>query len=340
MCSRNIHGGKINPNLTLLDWTLDEFKQIISKEVLNQIEGLYFCGNFGDPIINNDLIDMCDYSKKINPSINLRIHTNGGARPTGWWKDLAHALPDNHRIIFGIDGLEDTHHLYRIGTTYQNVIKNAQAFIEEGGRAEWVFIKFKHNEHQVEEARQRAKDLGFVSFTVKNSIRFVGSPKFDVRDKDSNVLYYLEPPSDNQVTFIDTTIIDTVDQWTEESVINCKVLESKEIYIDAHRQLYPCCFLASSLYQYTESNSFISKVRNKISNQITQLINELDGIENISAVNKSIKEIINSDKWQSIWADYWEQKQLITCARICGTGLAKRVSNPQEQIVNKVNLND
>jgi len=340
MCSRNIHGGKINPNLELSDWTLLEFKQIISHEVLNQLDGLYFCGNFGDPIINSDLIAMCEYSKQINPSINLRIHTNGGARSISWWKKLAESMPKNHTVIFGIDGLEDTHHVYRIGTTYQNVVNNAKAFINAGGKAEWVFIKFKHNEHQVEEARKRATQLGFSGFTVKNSIRFVGSSKFDVQDNNSNSLYYIEPPSDNQVKFIDEEVVNTIDLWTKNSMINCKVLESKEIYIDAHRRLYPCCFLASTMYQYTDPNSIVVDVKNKILNQLKQLIDEIGGLDTINTSNNSIKQIIDSSSWQTIWSKYWKEKKLITCARVCGTSSTKLFSNPQEQIISRVNFNE
>jgi MoaA/NifB/PqqE/SkfB family radical SAM enzyme len=340
MCSRNIHGGQVNPNLVLSDWTLEEYKKILHIDVLNQTEGIYFCGNFGDPIINNDLIEMCEYSKNINPKINLRIHTNGGARLTSWWKKLAVVMPSSHAVIFGIDGLEDTHHLYRIGTTYQNVINNAQAFISAGGRAEWVFIKFKHNEHQVEEARQRAEELGFASFTVKNSTRFVGSPKFDVRDKNNNVMYFLEPPSDNQVKFIDIETVKKVDEWTNNSVIECKALDSKEIYIDAHRNLYPCCFLASSPYYYTEPNSIINSVRNKIVDQHSTLVQDLNGMDHLNTLNFSVKDIINSDAWQTVWYEYWNQKRLITCARICGTAPEKIFSKPQDQFVERVKLND
>jgi MoaA/NifB/PqqE/SkfB family radical SAM enzyme len=57
MCTRNIHGGIENPNLKLKDWSLEEYKTIISEEVLHQVELIYFCGNYGDPLLNNDLIN-------------------------------------------------------------------------------------------------------------------------------------------------------------------------------------------------------------------------------------------------------------------------------------------
>ena len=47
-----------------------------------------------------------------------------------------------------------------------NIIKNAQAFIDAGGYAVWKMIKFDHNEHQVEDCRALAKNLGFQRFDL------------------------------------------------------------------------------------------------------------------------------------------------------------------------------
>jgi MoaA/NifB/PqqE/SkfB family radical SAM enzyme len=129
MCLRNIHGGIENPSLLLTDWDLPKFKNIFTDEVLTQIDSISFCGNFGDPIMNNSLIDMCEYVGKKNANSSIIISTNGSARTTDWWKKLASVLPKNHKVIFAIDGLENTHAIYRIGTSYDMIIKNAMAFI-------------------------------------------------------------------------------------------------------------------------------------------------------------------------------------------------------------------
>jgi MoaA/NifB/PqqE/SkfB family radical SAM enzyme len=339
MCSRNIRGGRDNPNLTLADWTLDDFKTIISPEVLHQIEHIYFCGNFGDPILNKHLPEMCRHIKDHNPNIRLRIHTNGGARNRSWWKWLAESLPEDHAVIFGIDGLEDTHHLYRIGTTYDNVISNAKTFMSHGGKAEWVFIKFRHNEHQVEEAERRAKELGFSQFTMKNSNRFVGGVDFDVHDLEGNVVYTLQPPSDNVVKFIDKKVIDKLDDWINSSTIVCKAQAEREIYIDAAKQLYPCCFLASAPYYYVEPNTLTSPVKERIVREHDQLLESLGGDLKITVGEQlTVKDILDSTAWQTTWQEYWNQKKLLTCSRICGVSNEKLFSKPSDQFVKRVSL--
>jgi len=333
MCPRNYHGGQENPNLKIADWTYDEFVKIFTPEVLAQLEGIYFCGNFGDPIMNNDLILMCQYLKDNAPDIDLRIHTNGGARSSVWWHDLRSALPKNHVVIFALDGLEDTHHLYRVGTTYERVVHNAQLFIEAGGIAEWVFIKFKHNEHQVEEAERRSKELGFCRFTVKNTIRFIGETKFSVFDKEGNTLYYLEPPTTNQVVLIDKSTIDNFKQWYAETKVDCYALSKREIYIDAHKNVFPCCFLASSPYNHSNPQSIVADIRNKILDQYYDLVKDLGGIESLNAINRGIENIIDDEKWQSVWEPYWNEKKLITCARVCGVNT---LSKPNDQFVKRI----
>lgn len=344
MCPRNWHGGQSNPYLPIADWTYSDFVKVFDQTTLDQIITIYFCGNFGDPIMNDDLINMCQYVKDKAPHMDVRIHTNGGARSKRWWQALYQALPEKHVVIFALDGLEDTHHLYRIGTRYDHVVRNASHFISEGGIAEWVFIKFKHNQHQVEEAERRSQELGFERFTVKNTTRFVGEDRFAVYDKDGNTQYYLEPPSDNKVTFITPEQIRNYKTVLANSNIECYVQSNKEIYIDAQKHVFPCCFLASAPYNYRpeplpydESNtlSIVRHIKYQQLEQYEDLVKTLGGIDSLSAVARPIEEIINDDRWQECWDSYWNEKKLITCARVCGK-IADNFSKPIDQFVKRV----
>lgn len=329
MCNRNVNGGLDNPLIKIRNWTLDEFKHIMSKEVLDQIDNYYLCGNFGDPILNNELIDMCRYSAAVSPDTHISIHTNGGARKTDWWIELAKELPKNHRVVFALDGLEDTHHLYRVGTRFETVIENARAFINAGGIAEWVFIKFKHNEHQVDIARKMASDLGFEKFTLKNSSRFILEPKVKVLDKQGNLMHYIEPASDVTMKFIDKKIIEAYKTIVEQSNIDCKVLKEREVYIDAFGDLYPCCWLASVPYSYINPDEAI-EVRLEMLKQHNEMIATLG---NINALSSTVKDIVDSHAYQSVWNEYWTTNKLITCARTCGQSEVK-FAQPRDQIVN------
>ena len=332
MCARNNHGGQTNPLIKIQEWTVLDFKKIINNDVLDQISDLYFCGNFGDPLLNNDLVDMCRYVKS-NSEVAIRIHTNGSLRSSAWWKDLAEALPKQHLVIFGIDGLEDTHSRYRIGTDYKNILKNAKAFIDAGGRAEWAFIVFEHNQHQIDTAKKIAAELGFEKFTTKNSSRFVGDTTFDVHDAAGNIVDILKPPTDTVIKFLDKKTIENYKDVIKNTDIDCSVMKSKEIYIDAFKNLMPCCFLASTPYNYSTTDSSIHNIRQHSLKQYTELVSDI-GI--INTLEKPIKDIVDSRAYQTVWEEYWTTKKLITCARVCGTN---QFSKPADQFIERKLLN-
>ena len=315
MCLRNINGGIENPLLKYNDWTIEDYKEIINSEVLKQIQLIYFCGTYGDPLLNNDLLQMCKYSKDVNPKISIDIYTNGSLRSKQWWKELAHALPKNHRIIFGIDGLADTHSLHRIGTSFEKIIENARTFIEEGGIAEWHYLIFKHNQHQVDQAQQLAQELGFSKFQKKQSTRFLLEPKAPVVNKNKKLEYFIEPADTNRLKFIDKQDVENYQQIVDSTEISCKVLHTKEIYIDAHMDLYPCCWHANTPYDYIP-NDITKEVRQKMLEQHWEMRQKFAFD---SAKTKGIKNIVNSQEYQTVWNEYWSsQNKSYTCVRSCG----------------------
>jgi len=336
MCNRNINGGLENPLISSVNWTIADFKHIMSIEVLTQIYGFYFCGNFGDPILNNDLIDMCKYASKVAPHVTIDIHTNGSARKPEWWIELAKSLPVNHSVVFALDGLADTHSLYRVGTNFETIIENARAFIAAGGNANWAFIKFKHNEHQVEQARRLAKDIGFQNFIVKNSSRFILEPKMDVKNKQGKVTHSIEPSSETPLKFIDKKVIKSYKEIVATSTINCQVLKTKEVYIDAHKNLFACCWLASVPYTYLDADDAF-EIRTEMLNQHHKMVERI-GV--VNTLERSIKEILNSNEYQTIWDDCWSTDKLITCVRTCGVSNSITFSQPKDQFEKRKTLNE
>jgi MoaA/NifB/PqqE/SkfB family radical SAM enzyme len=324
MCLRNIHGGIENPSLAINEWRLGNFKHIFNRELLDQIRHVNFCGDFGDPIMNNDLVEMCRYLKD-NSDVSVSIHTNGSARSSLWWKDLAQALPKNHRVEFALDGLSTTHSLYRIGTDYNAIIRNATSFMAAGGIAEWMFIKFKHNQHEVELARNIAKELGFNKFHVKNSKRF--GKQFPVLDRSGTVTHYIEQPTDSNIKPI--TFVDLKDYKTWDSDISCFTLDSKELYIDAHGHVMPCCLIGSFIYAnynvdlYKQhgvyDDSSIVSIAKEVQSEVCSTIVELGGLGALDANYHSVKEIMSSAIWQTLIQEKWTTNSSAPCTILCGS---------------------
>lgn len=180
-CARNINGGEVNPQLHNAELSLDDVRTILKPEFIKQLKRLYMCGNYGDPISANDTLEIFEYIRSHNAKMQLSFHTNASAKTPEWWSKLPAAMGKSHYVVFSVDGLEDTNHLYRQGTVWKKIMENARAFIAAGGRARWDYIVFGHNEHQVEEARALAESMGFEKFNVKKSNRFFSNTRGAVK---------------------------------------------------------------------------------------------------------------------------------------------------------------
>ena len=324
MCLRNIHGGIDNPNLVLTDWTLEMFQNVFNEEVLNQITGINFCGDYGDPIINSNLLEMCQYASTKKSSLEILINTNGSAQTVEWWGSLAVALPKNHRVVFALDGLADTHSLYRIGTNYNTIIKNAKAFIIAGGNAEWMFIRFKHNEHQVDEARKISSEIGFSKFSTKDSKRF--GKKFPVLNRKGSIDYYIEPPVSGNIKPVEFLDLKNYKEWKTD--ISCFTVDSKELYIDANGYLMPCCLIGSFLYANYDVELYrkygvidetsITGIAREVQLEVFSIIQELGGLDALDSKKHSIKEIMSTDVWQQLIHYKWADNSSSTCKILCG----------------------
>lgn len=340
MCARNHHGGIENPLLKVESIGLDLFKQFCSVEFLQQLHTVTMCGNFGDPIINNELIEIVDYISSSNSKIRVDIHTNGSARSISWWKQLKSVMPENHLVQFGIDGLEDTHHLYRVGTNFNKIIENAKAFIEEGGKARWNFITFRHNEHQLDEARALAKELGFDSFYEKQTSRFIGNPWFDVLDRNGNVTHKLEGPKEQKLIFIDRKTVENYKEVIAKATVVCEVEQTKSVYLDALGYLWPCCFVGATPYIHSNENQLVHSFRLDSQNSLNKVLDMFGGLEQFNLRNRTIQDIVDSNEWQTVWDDSFKKNTPLVCVRTCGKFPEPTISQCRDQFLDLKEFNE
>jgi len=220
--------------------TLQQFKQYFDGEFIRGLKKIKFCGNFGDPAMAKDCIAIHQYIVDCNPDINLSFDTNGGIRTTTFWKQLGAFYIGKREsyIIFHIDGMEDTNHIYRADVSFSNVMKNAKAAISTGAQVVWAFIPFMHNEHQVEEAEALSKQMGFFKFAVKISSRFEHKlHPFSYKDSKTGLTKQIYPATSSE--FNVTELLANLDKPV------CTAEKRKEIYVDARGRVLPCCWYGS-----------------------------------------------------------------------------------------------
>ena len=286
MCDRNMRGEGINPHINLDELTLEDCKRIFEPEFVAQLKTMFMCGNLGDPIIARDTLEIFRYFRLHNPKMWLSMNTNGGAKNEAWWSDLAATFGRMGAVIFSVDGLRDTNHIYRQGVVWDNVERNMQAFIKAGGRARWDFLVFEHNQHQVEEAEALANEWGCEKFIPKKTDRFVTAKKEKKEEhqakskkgKESALLKKPDKKYQNPVRKKQDILLEkygTMEKYYDAVPIKCKVKEEGSLFITAEGLALPCCWTATRMYKWYH--------KDPTTEPIWRYIEEVGGKQNLNA---------------------------------------------------------
>jgi len=334
-CPRNLNGHGINPYMPLTHLPRDVLDRAFPKELCSRLRQIFFCGSYGDPIMHPDFLDILRDFRSKNPALWLYFHTNGGVHDTDYWKQIAEILGGYGQIDFGIDGLEDTLHLYRKNVKYNKVIENAQAFINAGGRAQWNFIVFKHNEHQVEQAQQLGKEMGFHNVLIRKTGRFLNHttleefPIWPVAKSN----YTLQPPHNPEYRNQSMLFLPDLKQeyknvkdYFDTTPIKCDALTGRKVAINAEGVVLPCNFFNHNLYDARfQDNSLpganaLSKPNGR--NQVRDFLN-CYGLDNLNIHNNSLEGIFDNTMWNDLVESFNSTNRLFECALTCGEKFTK-----------------
>ena len=188
MCGRTQQLNRCLPDQTkvrniVLD--LATIKRNFTPDLCSRILEIDLCGGLGDPPAARDCFAICEYF--ISQGVKLILSSNGGLRSVDWWTQLGELFVTNESLVeFHIDGLADTNHLYRVNTRFHKIMDNATAFLNTGANGEWHFIPFAHNQHQISEALELSKKMGFSTFKVIDTIRFGQEQAFEYQMPDGS----------------------------------------------------------------------------------------------------------------------------------------------------------
>lgn len=303
MCARNYNGGPERSFVSQHEITLKQFKQWFPSEWLEQLTNFYACGNYGDPILAQDCLEIFEYVRQINSTTRLSIHTNGSARTTEWWSHLAKILGSNHDVAFGIDGFSDSHVLYRRGTVWDKIMENAHAFISAGGRAYVDSLIFAHNEHQALDFEKDMLSRGFMRVNFKSTSRFYDMEEFPVHDKNNNVEYTLKPATTErfkkEVIIPIEQIAKNLSIWKRrlaDAEVDPKCVNDRSVYVDSRGNVFPCCWVGSDIIEeFLVEKYTIQKLRNM---SVSDTKKRFTNIKNLT--NSSIRDI-NFDDIDKHW---------------------------------------
>jgi len=309
-CPRTFWGYPYNGGYPEINLSLESAQSIFPQNFLQQLTSIRINGNFGDLVMNPQGPDIVDYFLATNPQIKISISTNGGARNKQFWTQLAQT---SATVEFCLDGLEDTHHLYRQNTIWSTVIGNAQTFIKAGGRAVWKMIRFNHNKHQIESCKKLSEDLGFVGFNLVDQGRDT-APVFDMHGNLVHVMGDYTGEQNLQVLLHrkkteHVLLEDIIDNRTPSKTISCETKNNKSIYISASGDVSPCCY--TGFYPRTYGHGQYHQAANA---QLIPLIVKNNALE--YPLQECVEWFKSIEKAWKI--SNYEQGRLIICDDNCG----------------------
>ncbi|SUD49600.1 Uncharacterised protein [Nocardia otitidiscaviarum] len=337
MCARNLFG-RTAPGLTETSMDLARLRRCVPDDVLAHIHTVDICGAYGDPAIAPELLDICAHIHATSPTAAIRIYSNGGLRSPDWWARLA-TIP-GVSAIFAIDGL-DTNAVYRRKVDTDKALRNAKAFIDAGGHAQWDYIAFAHNEHEIDTARTRADELGFAEFHVKKTARFLrplyepapelrpgdGIDAAPIYDRTGAIVGELRPPADtrlvNEVVLWAREIearAEYFDAFFDSCTIRCLALATDQVFISASGHVYPCCWM----YVQATLPQLYGPTGAATDPQVRDLLDSCGGPDTLDATGHHLEDILSGAFFTAIersWAaDSVAGGKLTVCSRVCGQG--------------------
>jgi len=252
---------------------------VFEKIVLEDIKTVDMCGVLSEPTLYSYMFQFIDLLKQ---NTYIKIHTNGTTNNVDWWVELANKLSkhDGSEVIFAIDGLENTHSIYRIGTNFKKLINNIKAFNLAGGKSISQFIIFKHNQHQVNDVKKLSNDIGCKNMIIRTSSSY--NKTFQRPDIEKNIKTRYEM----------CNIFDKLN-------IQCKHLLRGWVFIDFKGDVFPCCFLSLGKYSTNYINSYNLYHNHK---------------NDINLYVKTLDEIFESEYYSYLYENY---KKMDVCKSFC-----------------------
>jgi len=310
-------GGLINKQLTL-----DFFKEKIGIDIVKQIDTILFCGDDGDPIYCNELIEILQWIKSIKSTIVIKIITNGSYKPATWWKQLALTLTEYDELTWSLDGWNQaSNEKYRVNSDWYSITKGIEIFNKYNSTTykKWSCIMFRFNENNLDKIKRLAIEYNF------DFIQFVKSSRFDTIypghygeidllepiDKtliadginDSIISYKLTPKQSPAI--LPSTTIDLARDLLDKGYAGMCLSGLQGVFLNSRGELFPCCWTASR-------------------NDFTRMWHELAQTK-FNLYNRSMTEILEDSFWSDTFLDLTQSKKQI-CGHKCSvTNTKKRI---------------
>ena len=163
-CPRTIWNDVVKRPVNKVDLDVDLLERFLDCEGASQITQFFLCGDYGDSIYYPDLLK---FIRKFRDQVCFQIVTNGSRQTKKFWQALSDELNEHDSVVFSIDGLEDTNHLYRINSDWNSIMQGLDIMVKGPAQVHWKTIVFGFNYDKLDKIKALAAAKGAAFHAVK-----------------------------------------------------------------------------------------------------------------------------------------------------------------------------
>lgn len=263
VCPRR-HNGHYS-EFTQTYWSKNEVERVVDINIIKNLYGILFCGNFGDAMGNPDVVEITKYFRSNNERMSIHVKTNGGI---GNPSDYIKMAKMGSIFTFGLDGVGKSNELHRVNVKWDNVLKNVEAFTSncKPHQFEIQFIMWNETIDQIIPMIEFIQSIGFGKLFLRKP--FTTGERTEVYDMKGLSTHFLTEIKDDRLhKYLDTT-------WDFNQLENIKNdIISMDIKSGVLNQgslnTYEREYYSEKTYEYTEFE-FEEKLVNKLKDRNEQ----------------------------------------------------------------------
>jgi MoaA/NifB/PqqE/SkfB family radical SAM enzyme len=242
-CPRTQWRDLVKKPVEKMDLDINSLEKFLDCPGGQAIQEFLICGDYGDAIYYPALFD---FLKKFRNNKTYVIYTNGSWRDNKFWTQLSEILTAQDTVIFSIDGLENTNHIYRRNSDWKSIMVGVDIMAKSSATLRWKTIIFNYNINQLPEIKKFAEDKGAI-FTAEKTHRF-GDNSLVPDDVMVETNYLFKPE------YLTDDTLEIVPKCQQERTVTC----------DGY--LFPCDWIRNprTLYKsqlWKQKNRWIDKLK-------------------------------------------------------------------------------
>ena len=332
-CHRtDLNGLKAKSWLPDITWNLEQFMTAYPIKTLRHIKNVDFCGTWGDPLTNNNLVEMVDYIIKANDTTTVSINTNGSLRDEKFWWDLGVAGGKRLTIFFAVEGVDQSmHEVYRQNTFLKKILDNMDTIKHTTAKIVSQTLVWKHNEDHLKDIESMCALHGATKHLIMATDRFGNTKEVKFTNNGKQGVLRKTGVNFNDDEFVvksrrrfvrdtkilnnnDVKLINKIKAEKKKLNIVCEWGIKDKIVINPDGQVFPCCFFCNGYFQ----SKFDKEYSNTFLNHPV-MVEYRDNEWDMNIFNNDLLDIVKNKWFKETLPNSWHTLNPVNqCSKYCG----------------------